>query len=685
MKRKILSIFLCSVMLLGNVSCNKKKETNNNSKSVESTTTSNAANESTTAVITTPQPLLPPMTEPIEYFEGFETNGIIRGIFEGTDNTILIQCDTYDKSTCYVFDPINDEIIKTVQLDDLNNQVIGMFSNGTIVAVDNNSGKKVYMYSENSDKPNEISLDIDFYPDFKLDDENNCIYWFEALSENIIKMTETGNISTQVYGKDFKLIYSFLSDDLSFYAAQPSEETKSGIETGIYSIRDSKLIAPITENYYQSFFTKDNCITSYYNYFDDNVNGNLILQVADYNNTSKEAYKIRFGEYDTYETKSNSESDYSIIIRNNFYPDNESTELMFFDAKNGTLADSGIDFGNEIAYFSCIYSENIGRWIIALNPDGEPSSLLMIEPALLNYDRQLDSTVPYQIEKQDIIEVGDNFKEIRKEADKIEEDFGIELLIGDEVKISESNSQYIFTSTEKYDDEYYIQREMENMRELRKILEMYPEDFFNHFKGKNGKCGLRISIVDELDSKENEFFVAAGLAYTNGGWYDIAICSHTIYETDTSLHHELWHSVENLINDRHGYIDETEWTEFNPDGFEYTQDLDDFATNNTYDFNAPTLDNINSQKEPSYDFPYFISDYSMITPMEDRATLIEHLLSLEFKDHSNYMQLIDINEIKKYHHLNAKIKYLEEWSKQEFGYVYWEKIHEKSRDVHYYN
>lgn len=690
MKKRILSLLLCSFMLVNITSCNKKKNSDNNdSKPVATTTTAFSSTEPTTTVTTAPQPLLPPMTEPIGYFDGFKVDGAIRNVFNGTDNTLLIQCDNDGISTCYIFDPIKDEIIRSFEFASESIELLGMMSNGTIAAYENNTLDKIYMYPKNADKPNEITLDEGYIPSFKLDNKNDCIYWFNAVTEEIKKINESGNISTQVYRKDFNYIYNLLPDDLSFYACQPSEETKSGIEIGIYSITDNHLIAPITESYYESYLTKDNYITSYYEYNDQDCGSNLILQVSDINNNSPEkAYKIELTEYETYSIKSNPNSNNVILLYNNYKEGSNYTELLFFDPENGTIANSGIVYPDELIYMSYCYSESLERWIIATNPYEEglvASSLLMMEPALLKYDRQLELAEPYQIEKQEIIEIGDNFKEIRKEADKIEKDFGIRLLIGDEVKSSESASQYIFTSTEKYNDEYYIQTEMENMRELRKILEMYPEDFFSHFKGTNGKCGLRISIVSELSSDSHEHFVASGLAYPNGGWYDIAICSSAIYETDSSLHHEIWHSVENLIEKRHGYIDATEWAKLNPENFEYSDDFDGFATGDSYDMANPTLDNTFYESEPRYDFPYFIYDYSMITPMEDRATLIERLLSMEYKDNNDYMQLIDINEIKKYHHLNAKIKYLEEWSKQEFGYVYWEKIHEKSRDVHYYN
>lgn len=75
----------------------------------------------------------------------------------------------------------------------------------------------------------------------------------------------------------------------------------------------------------------------------------------------------------------------------------------------------------------------------------------------------------------------------------------------------------------------------------------------------------------------------------------------------------------------------------------------------------------------SDDDPYFARDYGKLTPLEDRATLIEILFTDAYDDPAEYMDFIeDISE--NCPHMKAKYDYLADWTKQLFGYVYWEEM-----------
>ncbi len=679
MKKRMQCLFLCSVILLVSVACKKQQDSYETSKTVETITTSVAETESTT-IEATPTRTIPPMTEPFAVIDGFDANGMITSMCNGINDTIVIQCLDNDTNanSCYVFDPIEKKIIRKIALEQTYYSVLGMFSNGTIVVVDDITNKTLYMYSENSDTPREIVLDVDYYPLYQVDRHNDCIYWAESLTGNILKISESGTISTHIPGEDFQSVNVISSSDLVFEASKASEETKSGTEIGLYSLIDGQPKVLLAESNSISFFTTGYCTTTYTQYKEDYCGGDTILQVYDINtNQNCQAYKIEFDEFESYRFEGNSRSDYAVMMYNNYENSEENGELneiFFVDTKNGTIADSGIEIENKSVYLKCIYSEGIGRWLIAINyMDETPSfSLLMVDPTLMKFDTQMETTEFYSHEKLEEVEFGDDFKKIREEADKIEEEFGVRLLVGDEVKHSEDNSLYIFKSREDAKN-FNLDHEMNRMDNLRDVLSMYPKDFFSHFKSKDGKCGLRIAIVDELQSDSYEFFSAAGVSYTTGGWYDIAICGHHIL--GTSLHHEIWHSVEKLVGNKHGDIDKLEWMELNPEGFEYSTDFDGYATDCSEEQFELILDNVYYTIEPDYEYPYFISDYSKVTDMEDRATIIERLLSTEI-DVNGEEHLIDLEKIKMYPHINAKIEFLENWTEQEFGYSYWDKVHE---------
>ena len=110
------------------------------------------------------------------------------------------------------------------------------------------------------------------------------------------------------------------------------------------------------------------------------------------------------------------------------------------------------------------------------------------------------------------------------------------------------------------------------------------------------------------------------------------------------------------------------------DGFIYSYDFDGYIEKVGTDSRTPTFYNAQANGETNYNFPYFISDYSMVTPMEDRATLIAQLFLWEYDVIDGRMFHTDEAELKKYPHLKAKLEFLEDYSKRLFGYVYWHEV-----------
>ncbi len=610
----------------------------------------------------------------VGYFEGLDVDGYIFDFYEGPDNTLVIQYNNKRTSTCYLLDTVSDKIIRSVELTDPNQILLGMFRNGTVVTLKHiydDEHIEIKMYPEKSNESVVIKVDNAGIDGYKLDMNNNCIYGIDYTTKNIIKINEAGEISTHISLDKYSSFFSDNYNGMVFETTEASEETRSGTCRCLYSLTDGSLITNIGDTVFSPHLTKDS-YTLIFNKAGAKGKDEYIFQVADINGNPEndKAYRLTANENEYLTFYGNQNSDYLFLEREISY---DNRKIWFIDVENGKAAKAPLSLDNSFKA-GLHYFNNSGQWILGVNNYTEGSStLLKIDPKRLNFNIKLDTDDENKIKRYEPATVSESFREVRNEADKIEKEFGIRILVGNEVKNSEPEDSYNFISAEKNMDKYTVQDEIERLHYLGNTLAMYPEGFFEHFKGANGKCGLRISVVSNLESKNYSSFLAGGIAYTTGGWYDIALKTYEINFSPT-IHHEIWHSVENLIKNKYDNLDEKEWAKLNPEGFVYTEDLDAYAEKGETDPLTPTLYNAIEKTEPQYEFPFFISDYSMVTPYEDRATLIEHLFYN--KDIFAHVRQWDLNqtEIKKYPHLNAKYEVLENLSKQEFGYVYWDKM-----------
>lgn len=264
------------------------------------------------------------------------------------------------------------------------------------------------------------------------------------------------------------------------------------------------------------------------------------------------------------------------------------------------------------------------------------------------------------------IQVGEKFAEVRKKADEIEIQFGIRVLVGSEVKnIQQDVKTYSIRSADDDMDSDTVRFHIEQLERIQNQLARYPKGFFDHFRSKDGNCGLRIALTSGIVS---ESVSPAAITFHEGEWYNIAVNCISLFDNGT-LNHEMWHAVEFLI-DSQTPLDTSKWDKLNPAGFTYSRDYADHAQNVTV--SDDTLLSISESDNIRYDVPYFVEDYSKVYAVEDRATVIETVFKWSFDGQDAPKN--GLTEINKYPHIKAKLDLLGEWSKKEFGYVYWEEI-----------
>ena len=607
--------------------------------------------------------------------KSFDAEGRITSVIAGPDDKVLVCCGSDFKSpTFYVLDVKNDRLLRTIKATTQYQGLLGMFSDGTVAATGydySSDTERLFLYPSDSDIPFELEMDKSFVTreNMKMCTADDCIYVINNAEKCIMKINGKGEISRHLSLENHSGASWQNSDDGMFMVTEASSNS-SGVRTCIYSVSDGSQVLSLPCSYGEMYLTSESYSLSYY--LDNNAG--MLLQTGSINGgIPDKAYKLPQEQFGYVLLGQDIKSDNLVAMKSCM---DGYSDLLFFDVKNGKAAFTGVRTKGALYNSSC-YLDSIGCWMIGVTTGDrlkDSSSLVMIDMDRLDFGVRLESTAVQEYRFKEHKDVGEAFRDIRLEADRVEQEFGVRILVGNEVKEAECSDWYTFGSTEENATEYTYSYEIERVLSLEKALASYPEGFFEHFRSENGECGLRISIVSDLKSDEYELFKAGGIAYTTGAWYDIAIPSDSVFERSSTIHHEIWHSVESLVQNHFGSIDDREWAGFNPDGFEYLYDMDEYAKNADGDSSIPIFFNSFTDGKPQYDYPYFISDYSLTTPMEDRATLIEFLLDWYYDANKDCMCLNDEEELKMFPHLRAKIEFLENWSKQEFGYIYWEKV-----------
>lgn len=245
--------------------------------------------------------------------------------------------------------------------------------------------------------------------------------------------------------------------------------------------------------------------------------------------------------------------------------------------------------------------------------------------------------------------VSPKLEKLKKRAEVLGEKLGVNILIGDECRMV-ANS-YAFMPTDDFDS-------------ISSILDMletesakYPAGFFSQIAKVFGE--IDICITDSIKGLENNTIDSAlGLSTVTEDKMIIAI--NTGPGAAHTFHHEIAHCIDRYINSDSSYkkLFDSEWNKLNPSGFSYL---------NSYAKDIPE-DVMKYAYSAGYSHDsYFIDLYAMAYSTEDRARIMEYLMT----DDST----VDIDSCP---NIQNKINYYAECIRDRFdtstwGKLYWEK------------
>lgn len=209
--------------------------------------------------------------------------------------------------------------------------------------------------------------------------------------------------------------------------------------------------------------------------------------------------------------------------------------------------------------------------------------------------------------------VGDTLSDARDFADRLEEKYGISILISNQCSGPVAYCDYPITTTDNMDltnEVYDINRALAG---LDRTLSLYPQDFFPQFRNSAEEGGVRFLLVGHIDSG----YGAIGCSFKSGNWYNIAI-DVRLDDFESLVCHEVWHATEDRIVavDTDAFTRDV-WSVCNPEGFEYYEN----ASLSDPDQNRWTLFSTGDEDA------YFIDSYSRVNEKEDRARIMEYIMT----------------------------------------------------------
>jgi hypothetical protein len=264
----------------------------------------------------------------------------------------------------------------------------------------------------------------------------------------------------------------------------------------------------------------------------------------------------------------------------------------------------------------------------------------------------VDLTITEEDAQQPAWELPESLLEVRRQADALEDKYGVTILISGQCTNALKPSEMTIITT----DQAGLRNEAgtigDALDDLDNMLSLYPENFFRQFRDEAGERGLLVLLVEDFEDEMN----IIGLSYGMGRWYPIAV-DITSGEVASTFCHEIWHATENRIQDlNETALDLAAWENCNPAGYHYSGNMTPSYINDT----ANTYRGGAAGEEI-----YFVDAYAKINAREDRARLMEYVMYTE----------LDAKMMLQHPAMAAKLRILCDAIRQVFDTDNWENVH----------
>ena len=208
-----------------------------------------------------------------------------------------------------------------------------------------------------------------------------------------------------------------------------------------------------------------------------------------------------------------------------------------------------------------------------------------------------------------------DYGSLTEKAERLENRYGIRILIGDNIP-----AEFADYTAQTCTDSAFIDG---SLSVLENVLSLYPDTYFTQLKGGYYRdiAFYLTGALYPLDASSS-ISNAGAFATESNGTMQLAFDLNDDLSPDTVIH-ELTHAADYRFAGE-GLLNEDEWNSMNPNGFSYYYSYIN-EKGESYE-TAGSPDNTAVSGCPA-DEVWFIDPYSKTYPMEDRARLMETLLS----------------------------------------------------------
>ena len=280
-----------------------------------------------------------------------------------------------------------------------------------------------------------------------------------------------------------------------------------------------------------------------------------------------------------------------------------------------STADAAPDYENTqdsfLAFSACPLSlcEDWCLWMLS-DEEGRPVHIYLWDTASCRSE-QWDGPSTSEYTAPETVDYGD----LTKRAEALEDRYGIRVLIGANVP-----AEFADYSAQPFEEQATIDG---SLSVLENVLSYYPDNYFDALKGTYYRdiAFYLTGSLSPLNAGTN-ISNAGAFATESNGTMQLAFDLNDDLSPDTVIH-ELTHAADYRFAGE-GSLDEEAWNNLNPEGFSYYYAYID-ENGESYEYSG-SLDHTAMGGSAAGDV-WFIDPYSKTFPMEDRARLMENLLS----------------------------------------------------------
>ena len=250
--------------------------------------------------------------------------------------------------------------------------------------------------------------------------------------------------------------------------------------------------------------------------------------------------------------------------------------------------------------------------------------------------------------------------EMRAYADEIEKKYGVEIGFGED-----------FDASFVYD---YTPTPLESCLNMKRSLKIIDRELARYPKGMLAQLQLTeghpmwIYLCDSISGiGEDVLSEAGGLQNETFESYIVYLNCHMISDLKSTIHHEIFHSIDDYLMLGEYWIQDDIWNSYNPESFCYDYNY----AQNQNNFDSQYVYNSDEAQNGQTEDISFVDIYSKSFPVEDHARVMEYAMCEKYWKTGCFQ----------YKNIRSKLQYESELIRKAFDTTGWPKVTEWEKNL----